>query len=77
MKTVTFIMPFTIVEDERTTLTYPEGWVGEVEDDIAEAAAEEGCIEATAKPKSAKAAKAEADAAAAAAASADGAAPPV
>ena len=57
MKSVTFIKPFTIREDERTTTTYPEGWVGEVEDDIAEAAAEEGCIEAKAKPKVAKPAK--------------------
>lgn len=55
MKTVTFTKAFTIQEDERTTTTYPEGWVGEVEDDIAEAAAEEGCIEAKAKPKVAKA----------------------
>ena len=56
MKTVTFIKAFTIVEDERTTTTYPEGWTGEVEDDIAAEAAEEGCVEGKAKPKSAKAA---------------------
>lgn len=55
MKSVTFIKPFTIREDERTTTTYPEGWVGEVEDDIADLAAEEGCIEAKAKPKVVKA----------------------
>lgn len=61
MKTVTFIKAFTIVEDERTTTTYPEGWTGEVEDDIAAAAAEEGAVESKAKPKSAKAAAADAD----------------
>lgn len=55
MKSVTFIKPFTIREDERTTTTYPEGWVGEVEDDIAELATEEGCIEGKAKPKVVKA----------------------
>lgn len=54
MKTVTFIKPLTIVEDERTTTTYPAGWSGEVEDDIAELAAEEGCIEGKAKPKAKK-----------------------
>jgi hypothetical protein len=54
MKTVTFTKAFSIVEDERTTTTYPEGWVGEVEDDIADAAAEEGCIEVKGKPKVAK-----------------------
>lgn len=64
MKTVTFIKAFTIVEDERTTTTYPEGWTGEVEDDIAAEAAEaaeEGAVESKAKPKSAKAAAADAD----------------
>ena len=60
MKTVTFIKPFTIIEDERTTTTFPEGWSGEVEDDIAELAAEEGAVEGKAKPKVAKPAKAEA-----------------
>lgn len=59
MKTVTFIKAFTIEEDERTTTTYPEGWTGEVEDDIAALAAEEGVIEAKAKPKAAKGAKAD------------------
>ena len=59
MKTVTFTKAFTIEEDERTKTTYPEGWVGEVEDDIAELAAEEGCIEGKAKPKVAKPAKAD------------------
>jgi hypothetical protein len=51
MKNVTFTKAFTIVEDERTTTTYPEGWTGEVENDVAELAAEEGCIEGKAKPK--------------------------
>jgi hypothetical protein len=54
MKTVTFIKAFTIEVDERTTTTYPEGWVGEVEDDIAAAAAEEGAVEGKAKPKAVK-----------------------
>jgi hypothetical protein len=61
MKTVTFTAAFTIEEDERTTTTYPAGWTGEVEDDIAAMAAEEGCIESKAKPKSAKAGSAPAD----------------
>ena len=51
MQTVTFIKAFTIVEDASTTTTYPEGWTGEVENDIAELAAQEGCIEGKAKPK--------------------------
>lgn len=60
MKTVTFTKAFTIEEDERTTTTYPEGWTGEVEDDIAELAAEDGAIERKSKPKTAKPAKGDA-----------------
>jgi hypothetical protein len=51
MKTVTFIKALTVEEDKRTTTTYPEGWAGEVSDEIAELAAKEGCIEAKPKPK--------------------------
>lgn len=54
MKTVTFLKALTIEEDERTTRTFPEGWTGEVEDDIAELAAEEGCIAGKAKSKAKK-----------------------
>lgn len=74
MQTVTFIKAFTIREDAATTTTYPEGWVGEVTDDLAAAAAEEGCIKVAAdaepepqpepepKGKAAKAPAADADA---------------
>lgn len=44
MQTVTFTKAFTIDVDAATKLTYPEGWTGPVDDDIAEMAAEEGCI---------------------------------
>lgn len=46
MHTVTFIKAFTLDVDAATKLTYPEGWTGPVDEDIAAMAAEEGCIEA-------------------------------
>lgn len=51
MKKVTFTKAFTVVVDAMTKLTYPEGWSGNVEDDIADAAAKEGCIEGKPKAK--------------------------
>lgn len=76
MKTVKFIKPFTIIEDGRTTLTYPEGWTGEVEDDLAAAAKAEGCIETKAKPKVKKAEDATDDATSEDGAAADADTPP-
>ena len=49
MQTVTFIAAFTVDVDAATKLTYPQGWTGPVDDDIAEAAEAEGAIEGKAK----------------------------
>lgn len=49
MQTVTFKKAFTIDVDAATKLTFPEGWAGPVDDDIAELAAEEGATEGKAK----------------------------
>ena len=66
MKQRTFIRDFTHDIDESTRKTFPEGWSGEVDDDIAAAADDAG---ATDKPaKSGKGGKAKADPADAAAA---------
>lgn len=69
MHTVTFIKAFTLDVDAATKLTYPEGWTGPVDDDIAEMAAEEGCIkvdvpadDVPAAPAKGKAKAADADA---------------
>jgi 2-oxoglutarate decarboxylase len=59
LQTVTFIAAFTIDVDAATKLTYPEGWSGPVDDDIAEAAEAEGCLPA--KPKAEKPAKPKAE----------------
>lgn len=64
MQTVTFTKAFTVEVDAATKLTYPEGWTGPVDDDIAALAAEEGWI--AAKAKAEKPAKAKAEAAPAA-----------
>ncbi len=44
MPFVTFAKSFTLKEDETTTTTWPDGWRGNVSDDIAELAAAEGCF---------------------------------
>ena len=54
MQTVKFIHSMTVEVDSATKLTYPKGWVGEVDEDTAALALEEGCIEAASKPKVAK-----------------------
>lgn len=60
MQTVTFKKAFTIEVDAATTLTYPEGWTGPVDDDVAVEAEKEGCIEGKVKAaKKGKAADAE------------------
>lgn len=63
MQTVTFLSAFTVEVDSATSITYPQGWSGPVDDEIADLAAEAGCIEAKAKPsRKGKAAVADAEA---------------
>lgn len=51
MKTRTFTTDFSYEVDDSTRRTFPQGWSGEVEDDVAEAADAAG---ATDKPASKK-----------------------
>ena len=49
-----FTSDFTYQVDERTTRTIPEGWSGEVDDDVAELAMEADAVEMPEKPKPVK-----------------------
>lgn len=55
---LTFIRAFTYDIDDRNSRTFPAGWTGEVDDEIAELAIEADAVEEAEKPKATKKPKA-------------------
>lgn len=51
---LTFTQTFTYEIDDRTSRTFPQGWSGEVDDDVAELAIDAGVVDEAPKPKAAK-----------------------